>query len=80
MIRIDQNTAYNPTGTGHAWTNVKKKPVIVSAVEMVEDFEVNTLEGLMTGKAGDFLIRGIAGELYPCKRQIFLNTYENMWD
>jgi hypothetical protein len=78
MIRIDQTVAYNPVGTGHAWTNVKKKPVIVSAVEMVDDFEVHTLEGIMTGKPGDFLIRGIKGELYPCQRDIFLASYENL--
>lgn len=37
---------------------------------------VETLEGVMTGKAGDFLIRGIEGELYPCKADIFFTTYE----
>jgi hypothetical protein len=78
MIRIDQTVAYNPTGTGHVWTTVKKKPVLVSAVEMVEDFDVHTMEGVMSGKAGDFLIRGIKGELYPCQRGIFLASYENI--
>lgn len=75
MIRIDQTTAYDPEGTGHRWTHVVKKPITVSAVEMAEDFEVVTLEGVMSGKPGDFLIRGIEGELYPCKRSIFLASY-----
>jgi hypothetical protein len=35
-----------------------------------------TLEGTMTASAGDFIIRGFAGELYPCKPQIFHKTYE----
>lgn len=39
-------------------------------------FTVRTLEGTMTGAAGDFIIQGIKGELYPCKREIFMETYE----
>ena len=35
-----------------------------------------TLEGTMTGKLGDWLIRGVKGELYPCKPDIFHATYE----
>lgn len=41
-------------------------------------FAVQTEEGLMTGQAGDFLIKGIVGELYPCKREIFIATYERV--
>jgi hypothetical protein len=78
MIIIDQTTAYNPGGSGHEWTNVKKRPIMVSAVEMVDDFEVHTMEGVMTGKPGDFLMRGIKGELYPCQRDIFLASYESI--
>jgi hypothetical protein len=43
-----------------------------------EDFEVETLEGVMRGKAGDYLIIGVAGEKYPCKREIFERTYEKI--
>jgi hypothetical protein len=39
-------------------------------------FTVRTLEGTMTGSAGDFIIQGVKGELYPCKREIFIETYE----
>jgi hypothetical protein len=39
-------------------------------------FTVQTLEGVMAGSAGDFVIQGIKGELYPCKREIFITTYE----
>lgn len=38
-------------------------------------FTVQTLEGVMAGSAGDFIIQGIKGELYPCKREIFVATY-----
>lgn len=38
--------------------------------------EINTLEGVMTGDIGDYIIKGVAGEFYPCKPEIFEATYE----
>ena len=38
--------------------------------------DVKTLEGVMHANYGDYVIRGIAGELYPCKPDIFVATYE----
>lgn len=35
-----------------------------------------TLEGIMTAGPGDWIIRGVKGELYPCKDDIFQATYE----
>ena len=37
---------------------------------------IPTLEGTMTAKPGDFIIRGVKGEFYPCKPDIFAATYE----
>jgi hypothetical protein len=37
---------------------------------------IPTLEGLMIGVEGDWIIRGVKGELYPCKPDIFDATYE----
>ena len=37
---------------------------------------IDTLEGQMTAKPGDYIIKGINGEFYPCKPDIFLKTYE----
>lgn len=37
---------------------------------------IDTLEGELRVDKGDFIIRGIAGELYPCKPNIFRRTYE----
>ena len=54
----------------------RKKPVIVFAALMDEEFEVETLEGTMRGNAGDYLICGVKGEHYPCKPDIFDATYE----
>lgn len=38
--------------------------------------EIRTLEGVMTGDPGDWIIRGVKGEFYPCKPDIFAATYE----
>ena len=37
---------------------------------------INTLEGEMTGQIGDYIIRGVNGEFYPCKPDIFEKTYK----
>jgi hypothetical protein len=37
---------------------------------------IDTLEGTMTATPGDFIIRGVQGEFYPCKPDIFAATYE----
>lgn len=37
---------------------------------------IRTLEGKMTAKVGDFIIKGVHGEFYPCKPEIFEATYE----
>lgn len=40
------------------------------------DLQIETLEGVMTARVGDWVIRGVKGELYPCKPDIFAATYE----
>lgn len=37
-----------------------------------------TLEGLMTAKLGDWIIKGVKGEFYPCKPDIFEATYDRV--
>lgn len=37
---------------------------------------VETLEGTMIASPGDFIIKGVDGEFYPCKPHIFHQTYE----
>ena len=39
---------------------------------------INTLEGQHSASIGDFIIKGIAGEFYPCKPEIFWQTYEQV--
>lgn len=38
--------------------------------------KVKTLEGEMTAEIGDWIIKGVKGEFYPCKPEIFSMTYE----
>lgn len=40
------------------------------------DLYIKTLEGEMLVGVGDYVIRGIKGEIYPCKSDIFESTYE----
>lgn len=37
---------------------------------------IATLEGIMYAKTGDWIIKGVQGEFYPCKPDIFAATYE----
>lgn len=53
-----------------------KKPIPVRCAEITEEFEVETMEGIMKGKKGDFLIIGIHEEMYPIDREIFYKTYD----
>lgn len=54
----------------------RKKPVIIEAVQITRKMTVETLEGVMTGNPGDYLITGVKGEQYFCKLDIFEMTYE----
>ena len=40
--------------------------------------EIPTLEGNHLASDGDFIIKGVAGEFYPCKPDIFKQTYEKV--
>lgn len=42
-------------------------------------FTIKTLEGEMRAEYGDWIIRGVQGELYPCKPDIFEATYERVY-
>jgi hypothetical protein len=43
-----------------------------------DEVKIVTLEGTMTAKHGDWIIRGVNGEFYPCKQDIFEKTYERV--
>ena len=54
----------------------RKKPVVVTAYQCTKDEIIPTLEGDMKATAGDFIITGVKRERYPCKPDIFYQTYE----
>ena len=56
----------------------RKKPIIVEAYQTNEEIEIKTLEGTMKANKGDYIITGIHGEQYPCKPNIFHETYDEV--
>ena len=53
-----------------------KKPIPIRCIQINEPFRVETLEGPLEGKPGDYLMVGVRGEMYPCAKDIFEETYE----
>lgn len=60
---------------GEGWREYRKTTT-TWARPMKNAFEVLTEEGVMAGRAGDYLAVGAAGEMYPIKRDIFEKTFE----
>lgn len=62
------------------------KPELISdfnSGEFAEDecyIDIKTLEGVMTANEGDWIIKGVNCEFYPCKNDIFEKTYEKVED
>ena len=54
----------------------RKRPLVIEAEQLTERTVIHTLEGDMVGEVGDWLIKGIEGEVYPCKDSVFQKTYE----
>lgn len=50
-----------------------------SSYESIENrLTIPTLEGKMLVSVGDYVIKGVRGEFYPCKEEIFRETYEEV--
>jgi hypothetical protein len=64
------------TGTIPAW--LIEAAVSGVLFERGDEQFIKTLEGDMKVSTGDWIIRGINGELYPCKPDIFEKTYERV--
>ena len=56
----------------------RKRPVVVEAYRTDKEVVIHTLEGDLTAQPGDYIITGIAGEQYPCRADIFEETYEEV--
>jgi hypothetical protein len=66
------------------WTGKNKEEILkfctkgylqYSNEKLEAELKIQTLEGLMTATVGDYIIKGIIGEFYPCRESIFLETY-----
>lgn len=57
-----------------------KKPIPIEAYQVGAKMVIHTLEGDMTAQPGDYIITGIEGEQYPCKKEIFEATYTPVED
>jgi len=58
----------------------RKKPIIIKAYQTNKKVIIHTLEGDMLANPGDYIITGVNGEKYPCKKEIFEKTYELVED
>lgn len=61
------------------WARISFPPGHIKTVETDHGIvlEIDTLEGVMRAQVGDYIIRGVKGEFYPCKPEIFAATYES---
>lgn len=55
-------------------------PAQLELPEEGEHLLIHTLEGIMRAEPHDWIIRGVKGELYPCKPDIFAATYDVVTD
>lgn len=57
-------------------TNKLGRTYEINKVKSDKGLIINTLEGNMLASFGDYIIKGVQGEFYPCKPDIFADTYE----
>ena len=64
-------TALHPSATKWTWEEYKE-------IVAKDGLKIFTLEGPLQAAVGDWIIRGVKGECYPCKPDIFDMTYERV--
>ena len=57
------------------WLMVALDSNVIFLDDSDENLKINTLEGAMVANVGDYIIRGVKGEIYPCKPDIFEMSY-----
>lgn len=67
-VKYDGNNPYDVEALGG-----NSRTIIL---EPDDTLTIETLEGDMKANIGDYIIKGVKGELYPCKPDIFEQTYE----
>lgn len=51
---------------------------VLDGSKVISRPKIRTIEGDMTIGAGDYIVKGVEGEFYPCKADIFEKTYEKL--
>jgi hypothetical protein len=71
---------YRESTEGHNILFEFMKPEFIETKVINGDTKLvlQTLEGEIYATSGDYIIKGINGEFYPCKKDIFLKTYEEV--
>ena len=64
-------TGLHESGASMSWAEYE-------SLVALKGFKIFTLEGTMAADVGDWIIKGISGEFYPCKPDIFEKTYEEV--
>ncbi len=63
-------------GIKNKFYKIAHKPKSLKFPSDEDVLSIETLEGEHIARVGDYIIKGIAGEFYPCKPEIFDKTYE----
>ena len=58
------------------WSTPERPITFEQNVAVGRKIYITTLEGVMTADEGDMIIKGVNGEVYPCKKDIFDKTYD----
>lgn len=58
------------------WIEGNGGEAMVQKLDVCVTLYIKTLEGTMSANAGDWIIRGLKGEFYPCKPAIFVASYD----
>ena len=63
--------------TGKNWEEIEQFCTALRHQSLCDkSLVIDTLEGTIVASVGDYVIKGVAGEFYPCKPDIFEKTYE----
>lgn len=78
VIEARQFTSHGPWTAGElaAWCGGRYYPDEPLGVRGKQCIEIDTLEGTHQAVLGDWIIKGVQGEFYPIKQDIFEQTYE----
>lgn len=54
----------------------RRKPLIIEAIRIKQEMTIDTPNGIVKAKAGDWLLNDVEGKQYPCIDSVFRESYE----